>query len=169
MVRKVLTYPDSALKLPSARVERIDDEVRRVAEDLLDTMGAHNRCVGIAAPQIGVHLRIVVVDVSGHPKARESSGRMVLVNPTISQFEGSEMGREGCLSLPEITANVRRSVRVNLKAVRLDEGPFVISTSGFEARALQHEIDHLDGILILDRAASPAEIFPRKRDPRTVR
>ncbi len=161
MIRKVLVYPDPRLKQPAAHVEHIDDTVRSVAQDLVDTMAAHNRCVGIAAPQIGVQLRIIVVDVSSHPKAEESHGRLVLINPRLSDSEGSAIGREGCLSLPEITANVRRAERITVEAVCLDQKGLDVSTSGFEARALQHEIDHLDGILILDRAASAAEIFPR--------
>jgi len=161
VVRDVLIYPDPLLKQPAARVDGIDDTIRAVAEDLLDTMAAHNRCVGIAAPQIGVLVRMIVVDVSSHPKAEQHHGRLLLINPRVTEFDGQAIGREGCLSLPEITANVKRAERITVEAICLEEKPLTFSASGFEARALLHEIDHLEGILILDRAAAPSEIFPR--------
>lgn len=139
------------------------DRARVVARDLLDTMSYYSHCVGLAAPQIGVPLRMLALDVAAHPKALASHGRLVLVNPVVVQESGSEVGREGCLSLPEITANVVRAVRVRFGAVLPDEQQFDSMTWGFEARALLHEIDHLDGILILDRVASAAEIFERRR------
>lgn len=139
------------------------DRARVVAQDLLDTMSGYSHCVGLAAPQIGVPLRMLALDVAAHPKALASHGRLVLVNPVVVQESGSEVGREGCLSLPETTANVVRAVRVRFRAALPDEQQLDSMTWGFEARALLHEIDHLDGILILDRVASAAEIFERRR------
>jgi peptide deformylase len=103
------------------------------------------------------------VDVSEHPKTTASHGLLVLVNPRVVQSAGDDVGREGCLSLPEITANVRRAARVRFEAAFPDGRGIESMTSGFEARALLHEIDHLDGILILDRVASPAEVFARRQ------
>jgi peptide deformylase len=101
----------------------------------------------------------VVVDVSGHRKAAGSNGRLVLVNPRIVAAEGIEVGREGCLSIPDLTANVRRATRVEVEA-----GDRGIVSEGFEARCLQHEIDHLDGLLFLDRVDSlTADVFRRVR------
>lgn len=161
-IRPVLTYPHPLLTQKCEPV-RDFDQARAVAKDLVDTMSSYSHCVGLAAPQIGVPLRMIAIDVREHPKALASHGLMVLVNPTVVEESGSEVGREGCLSLPEITANVVRAVRVRFCALWPDEQPIESMTWGFEARALLHEIDHLDGTLILDRVASAAEIFERRR------
>jgi peptide deformylase len=159
----VLTYPAPVLKTVAAPCPEGDPHVEEVARDLLETMRSHPRCVGLAAPQIGVSMRIIAVDVTGHPKATVCHGSLLIVNPEIVAAEGSEIGREGCLSLPDITADVRRATRIFLKGLTILGEEVSAETSGFEARAIQHEIDHLDGVLILDRVASPAEIFPRRR------
>ena len=160
MVREVLRYPHPALK-EVAREARDDGEIERVARDLEDTMDAFGHCVGLAATQLGEMLRIVVVDVSGHRKAPSSNGRLVLVNPRIVGAEGAEVGREGCLSIPALTANVRRPTRIEVEA-----GDRRVVSEGFEARCLQHEIDHLDGLLFLDRVDSlTADVFRRVRTP----
>lgn len=161
-VRPIRAYPDSILKKVASPCGEVDDEVRAIALDLLETMRAHDRCVGLSAPQIGISRRIIAVDVTGHPKTTASHGPLVIVDPVITASDGSEIGREGCLSLPHITANVKRAVRIYVAGMTIDGGETGAETSGFEARALQHEIDHLDGILILDRAASPSEVFPRR-------
>jgi peptide deformylase len=161
--REVLVHPDPRLKQVARRVEP-GDLARRVASDLVDTMRAGPRCVGVAAPQIGELVRIVAVDCSTHAKATTHHGLLLLVNPVIAAADGSEIGREGCLSIPEITANVRRATAVVVEATDPTGAPLRIEAEGFEARALQHEIDHLDGVLILDRVASLAtDVFRRKR------
>ncbi len=159
-VREVLLYPHPALKqVARALGPGEEEEIARVAGDLLDTMDSFGHCVGLAATQLGEMVRMVAVDVSGHPKAATSSGRLVLVNPRIVRSEGAEVGREGCLSIPELTANVRRATEVVVEA-----GDRVVRSEGFEARCLQHEIDHLDGVLFLDRVDSlTADVFRRKR------
>jgi peptide deformylase len=157
LIRDVLLHPHALLTQVAAPVG--PEGAARVIEDLLDTMRAFGHCVGIAAPQIGEPVRVAVVDVSNHPKATTSHGELVLVNPVIVAAEGAEVGREGCLSIPELTGNVRRATEITVEAdgLRLD-------ASGFEARALQHEIDHLDGLLFLDRVESlEADVFRRKR------
>jgi peptide deformylase len=122
-------------------------------------MYAFGHCVGLAATQLGEMLRIVVVDVTGHRKAASSNGRLLLVNPRIVAAEGAEVGREGCLSIPDLTANVRRATRIEVEA-----GDRRIVSEGFEARCVQHEIDHLDGLLFLDRVDSlTADVFRRVR------
>lgn len=150
------------LKRPAHPVLGIDDQARAAATDLVDTMEAHPRCVGLAAPQIGIGLRIIVVDVSGHPSASASHGRLVVVNPRVVEVAGSEIAREGCQSLPDITARIRRAKRIRFEGILPSGEAFHSISLGFEARALQHEIDHLDGVLILDRVASPKEIFRRR-------
>ena len=155
-VRDVLLYPDPRLKQVCAPAQAPDAD--RVAVDLVETMDDFGHCVGIAAPQLGELVRIAVVDVSGHPKAKTSNGRLVLVNPRVVAAEGSVVAREGCLSIPDLTANVRRAETISVEHVG---GAF--ESSGFEARCIQHEIDHLDGILFLDRVASLVDdVFRRK-------
>jgi peptide deformylase len=155
-VRDVLRYPAPALKevCPPAQT----GQAERVAADLVDTMRSFERCVGIAAPQIGEAARVAVVDVRGHPKAEAHNGLLVLVNPRIVATDGSEVAREGCLSLPDLTANVRRATSV---VVEHAEGR--VESTGFEARCLQHELDHLDGILFLDRVESLVDDLFRRR------
>ena len=156
-VREVLRHPHPLLTRVAAPAD--PDAVAGVVADLLDTMRAFPRCVGVAAPQIGALVRVAVVDCSQHPKAADHHGELVLVNPVIVAAAGAEVGREGCLSIPELTANVRRATAVTVEADGLR-----VDATGFEARALQHEIDHLDGLLFLDRVESlEADVFPRRR------
>jgi peptide deformylase len=157
LIREVLLHPHPMLTRKAAPVSPAD--AARVIEDLLDTMRSFGHCVGIAAPQIGEPVRVAVVDVRGHRKAATSHGELVLVNPVIAAASGAEVGREGCLSIPELTGNVRRATHVTVEAEGLR-----VEAEGFEARALQHEIDHLDGLLFLDRVESlEADVFRRKR------
>ena len=134
-----------------------------LAIDLVDTMRASPACVGLAAPQIGVSKRMIVVDVTDHPKTTTCHGLVVLVDPEIVESSGREVGREGCMSVPDLTANVARAKRIVVRGTTPDAEPIVIATRGFEARAFQHEVDHLNGLLILDRVASLAtDVFRRK-------
>ncbi len=154
--REVLLYPDRRLKQVASPAQ--PDEIERVGADLVATMDEIGHCVGLAAPQIDELVRVVVVDVSGHPKAKESNGRLVLANPRIVSAEGSHVGREGCLSIPALTANVRRAT-----SIVVEHAGGRVESTGFEARCIQHEIDHLDGILFLDRVASLVDdVFRRK-------
>jgi peptide deformylase len=122
-------------------------------------MRSHPGCVGLSAPQLGEPVRMIVVDVSEHPKAETSNGLLVLGNPRLVETHGSEVAREGCLSIPDLTANVRRATRI---VVEHSSGR--VESEGFEARCLQHEIDHLDGILFLDRVESLVDdLFRRKQ------
>ena len=135
----------------------------RVAADLVDTMRAHEKCVGLAATQLGELARVVAVDVSEHPRATRHHGLLVLVNPIVVLASGSEVAREGCLSIPELTANVRRATEIVVEGSTPAGDPRVIEAEGFEARCLLHEIDHLDGILFLDRVDSlKSDVFRRK-------
>jgi peptide deformylase len=160
--RPVLRYPHPALK-QVARAPQ-GGEVARVAEDLVDTMRAHPGCVGLAAPQIGEPVRMVVVDVSGHPRAESDHGLLVLAEPTVAESDGTEVAREGCLSIPDLTANVRRATEIAVTGRDPDGNTVRVESRGFEARCLLHEIDHLDGILFLDRVDSlKRDVFRRKR------
>jgi peptide deformylase len=164
-VREVLRLPHPALKSACAELGPEEGELARaVAADLLDTMRANAGCVGLAAPQLGELVRLVVIDVSEHPKATASHGELALVNPVVERATGAEVAREGCLSIPELTANVRRATHVAVSARSPAGEPVRIDTEGFEARCLLHELDHLDGILFLDRVDSlKTDVFRRKR------
>ena len=154
--RPVLLYPDPLLKQVAVPVQAADAEW--VAALLLETMRTYERCVGLAAPQIGELVRVALVDVSDHPKAETSNGLLVLANPRVIEREGSTVAREGCLSLPDVTANVRRATRI-----RVEHQAGTMECEGFEARAVLHEIDHLDGVLFLDRVESLVDdVFRRK-------
>jgi peptide deformylase len=160
VVREVLRYPHPALKQVARALDPGEhEEIARVAADLIDTMDSFGHCVGLAATQLGEMVRMVAVDVTGHKKASASNGRLVLVNPRIVSASGAEVGREGCLSIPELTANVRRATTIEVASA---DG--TLRSEGFEARCLQHELDHLDGLLFLDRVDSlTADVFRRKR------
>ena len=164
MIRPVVRYPDRRLKTPAVPIGVPGPAARRLAVDLQDTARSFPRTVGIAAPQIGVLWRMVYVDCSDHPKVPDAPGPMWLIDPTVELRDGAEVGREGCLSLPEITANVRRPTTITLSYTDLDGTRHRRDASGFEARVFLHEIDHLDGILILDRVASlTLDVFQRKQ------
>ncbi len=163
-VRPVLRYPHPSLKQRAREVAGGEDDLRdRVVRDLLDTMESFGHTVGLAAPQLDELVRIVAVDVTGHKKATTQNGLLVLANPVIVEAHGAEVGREGCLSIPQLTANVRRATRIRVEAIDADGRPVDVTSEGFEARCLQHEIDHLDGVLFLDRVDSLAtDVFSRK-------
>jgi peptide deformylase len=160
-VRPVLRLPERVLKRRADPVR--DDPHDALVSDLVDTMRASPACVGLAAPQIGVSARAIVVDVTGHRKATVSHGLVVLLDPALIDASGPEVGREGCMSVPDLTANVKRAARVVVGGLSPDGEELVIATEGFEARAFQHEIDHLNGLLILDRVESLAtDVFRRR-------
>ena len=163
-VRPVVLYPDPRLKMEIAPAVEVDDALRAAAQDLRDTMDAcPPRTVGIAAPQIGVLARLAIVDTSRNPKYPGGHGLLVLVNPLVTAFDGEQFFREGCLSLPEYTANIKRHAQISVNALSLDGEPVTLDAEGFEAVVLQHEIDHLDGILFLDRVANvKTDLFRRK-------
>ena len=160
-VLEILVYPDPRLKQISEPVETVDQALLDFIADLEETMRAGPGGVGIAAPQVGCFKRIVIVDVSCKPKIPHH-GRLVLINPVIATSNGSVVGREGCLSVPDYTGNVARAERITLNAWDETGAERVYSMEGFEARAVQHEMDHLEGLLFLDRLVSRRDIFRRK-------
>ena len=159
--RAVVRLPERILKLRSEELEgRSPDQL---VADLIDTMRASPACVGLAAPQIGVSQRAIVVDVTRHPKTTTCHGLVVLLDPVVVESGGRAVGREGCMSVPDLTADVARAERIVIQGVDEQGAERVIATDGFEARAFQHEVDHLDGMLILDRVASlSTDVFRRK-------
>lgn len=161
-VRPVLLLPDPFLQRPSAPVGRIDDAARALAVDLVDTMRSRPACVGLAAPQIGVGLRAFVVDVTGHRKARSCAGELVLFDPELVSAAEPVVAREGCLSVPDLTGDVARASSLVVRGTTVDGADRVVEADAFEARALLHELDHLDGFLFLDRVGSAHSVYRRK-------
>jgi peptide deformylase len=163
-VLPVLTAPDPgrALDTPCAEVDPTDPVVVALAADLVATMRVSPGCVGLAANQVGVGARVFSLDVTRHPKTRTTHGCFVLVNPVLVEASRKERGREGCMSVPDFTGDVRRATRLVVTGRLPGTGDEVtITTDAFEARAIQHELDHLDGLLFLDRVAGAHAIHPR--------
>jgi len=162
-VLPIRTFPDPFLKAPTKLVESIAPAVLRLVDDMIETMRHHPRCVGLAAPQVGSSLRLAVADATPHPHAATSHGLLVLINPQITASETPVVQREGCLSVPHLTGNVRRVHRVRVKALDRSGQWWERWLEGFEAIVIQHEMDHLDGKLFLDRVANvKTDIFRRK-------
>jgi peptide deformylase len=163
-VRDVLRYPERILKAVADPVGIVDDDARGLATDLVDSMYDSPGCVGLAAPQIGVSLRAFALDVSVMRKPPPGNhGLVVLFDPEVLVTGGSEIKREGCMSLPDHTCDIRRATEVVVRGTDPEGGVRVVEAHGFEARAFLHELDHLDGMLILDRVAARSDIFRRTR------
>ena len=170
----IAKYGDPVLRLKGRRVEKMDDRIRELAADMLETMHAANG-VGLAAQQVGEALQLTVLDVlqtEDRPSTLRLNGReiellaampLILLNPTIALDRETDIGTEGCLSFPEITAEIERSVAVNVQAETLEGNPIEIEATGLLARALQHEVDHLNGILFIDRMSSVAKASLQSR------
>lgn len=158
----MVELPGRVLQTPTRPVRRVDAGVRALIDDLVDTMRASPACVGVAANQIGDDRRVCVIDVTGHRKARSQHGLVVLANPVVLAAEAPELGREGCMSVPDLTGDVLRATQVRIAGLDRAGDEVTIDADAFEARALLHEVDHLDGFVFLDRVASHAAVFRRK-------
>lgn len=162
--QKILTFPHPLLKKRAHRIERIDGAILGLLEDLIDTMKAGPGSVGVAAPQIGVSLSACVIDVSGNRNGKDNNhGLLAMLNPEIIASSGLSVMREGCMSVPDYTGDVERATNITISY--MDQAGVVqtLEASGFEAVAIQHEMDHLDGILFLDRIISlKTGLFRRK-------
>ena len=168
MILQILEYGDPILRAKGKPIENIDDRIRELAANMIETMHAANG-VGLAAQQVGEPLQLTVLDVSlveDRPSSLKLDGKdvdpkaampLVLINPEIELRGTTELGIEGCLSFPEITGDIERAKSVILRAQTLEGGTFQIEASGFLARAIQHEGDHLNGILFIDRMNSAAK------------
>jgi len=162
-VRPVVRAPAPVLSRPGATVDPADPDVVRLAADLVATMRVSPGCVGLAAAQIGEPVQVFAVDVTGHPKTRTCHGLFVFCNARIVSASQWKLGREGCMSVPDLTGDVKRAGRLVVEGAEPGTGQLVtIETDGFEARAVQHEVDHCAGLLFVDRVAGPHAIFARK-------
>ena len=152
-IRKIITYPDPILKAKAPPVEKVTDEIRTLIDDMVETMYAAPG-IGLAAPQVGVGLRVVVIDV-GLAEDEEISDLITLVNPEILEYSSEMISfEEGCLSVPDFEEEVDRSAKVKVKALGRDGEALVLEAEGLKSVCIQHEIDHLDGITIADRATA---------------
>ena|SRR5438552_10734347 len=168
MKLSILLYGDPILRAKGERIDNVDDRIRELAQSMIETMHAANG-VGLAAQQVGEAIQMTVLDVSqveDRPTTMKLNGEnvdpkttmpLVLVNPQVDLGRETEMGTEGCLSFPEITGEIDRAKSITVRAQNLDGEPVEIETSGFLARAIQHEVDHLNGILFIDRMSSAAK------------
>jgi peptide deformylase len=162
-VRPVVRAPAGVLSQAASDVDARDPAVVALAADLLATQRVSPGCVGLAAVQLGVPSRVFSLDVTGHPKARTCHGALVLCNAVVVEASRWERGREGCMSVPDLTGDVKRATRLVVRGRVPGTGDeLVVETDAFEARALQHEIDHCDGALFLDRVAGAHAIYARK-------
>ena len=163
-VRPVVHAPADVLSRPSADVDPTADDVVQLAADLVATMRSFPGCVGLAAPQVGVGARVFALDVGGQRKTRSYAGLVVMANPRLVAAEEPRSGREGCLSVPDLTGDVVRHLKVTVEGVVPGSGVrLVVASDAYEAVGLQHELDHLDGLLFLDRVAGAHAVYPRKR------
>lgn len=162
-VLPVVAAPADVLSAPCLDVDPVDPRVVQLAADLLATQRVSPGCVGLAANQVGIGWRVFSLDVSAHPKTRTTHGEYVLVNARIEAASRQERSREGCMSVPDFTGDVRRAARLTVRGLLPGTGEeVVLVTDAFEARALQHELDHLDGLLFLDRVAGAHAVHPRQ-------
>ena len=149
MVREIRIYPDEVLKKKAETVTDFNEEIRQIVDDMFETMYKRGG-VGLAANQVGILKRIVVIDLHSG-KENQGKEQIVLINPEIVTLEGEEIKEEGCLSLPGLYKKVKRAAYAKVKAQNLDGEEFTIEGEGLLARAFQHEIDHLNGIVFIDR------------------
>jgi peptide deformylase len=169
MKLEIVQYGDPVLRAKGRPIDKIDDRIRELARNMIETMHLANG-VGLAAQQIGEPIQLTVLDVSqveDRPTSMTVNGRvvdpksempLVLINPEVDLVGESETGTEGCLSFPEITGEISRAKSIVVRGLDLEGNSIEIQTSGFLARAIQHEVDHLNGILFIDRMSSAAKI-----------
>jgi peptide deformylase len=162
-LREVVRAPAAVLSAVGDLVDPTAPDVVRLAADLVATMRVSPGCVGLAAPQVGVGAKVFCVDVSEHPKTRGHHGTFVLCNAEVVSGSRNEKAREGCMSVPDLTGDVRRPSRIVVRGQLPGSGEEVeLEAEAFEARALQHEIDHCDGLLFLDRTAGAHAVYARR-------
>jgi peptide deformylase len=161
-VRSVVRLPEGVLTQVAKPVVTVDEQARQLGVDLLDTMRASPACVGLAAPQIGVGVRAFAIDVTGHKKARSCHGEVVLFNPELLTAGAPVVAREGCMSVPDLTGDVARASHLVVRGLTPEGTERILEVDAFEARAVLHEIDHLDGLTFLDRLVAHDRLFHRK-------
>jgi peptide deformylase len=161
-LREIRTYPDPVLRQKTGRIETLDASLERLIDDMVETMHAAPG-VGLAANQVGIPLQVAVIDLSAREEKGQRHPLLVLINPEMLFLEGSIIEEEGCLSIPEYTEKVKRASKVKVRAQDRTGKPFEMEAEGLLAKALQHEIDHLNGLLFIDRLSPlKKDIFKRR-------
>lgn len=161
-IREIRKYPDPVLRSKTAPVKQIDESLQRLIDDMAETMHAAPG-VGLAANQVGVPLRLAVIDVSPRDEKGRRNSLVVIINPEIVASEGTVVEEEGCLSIPELAEKVKRSAKVVVRAQDRTGRPIEIRAEGLLAKALQHEIDHLNGLLFIDRLSPLKKSIIRRK------
>ena len=162
---QIVTYPEKSLSMPSDKVDIIDDEIRQLIHDMGETM-FHESGIGLAAPQVGVNKRVLIYDAKAQDPDDDGSEQKItaLINPEIIQSSGSQLSEnEGCLSVVDFRADVKRYEQVTVRAQDMDGNFVEFDAHGLMAVIMQHEIDHLDGILFIDRISSLKRAMYKKR------
>lgn len=155
-IRIIVKDPDPVLREPAKEVTKFNSNLQKLLKDMAETMYDADG-VGLAAPQIGISKRVIVVDIG------DESGLIEMVNPVIVEEEGEQLGPEGCLSIPNLNGDVLRAERIVVNGQSAEGTPFSVEATGFLARAFQHEVDHLNGILFTDLAESVYDISERSK------
>lgn len=161
-LHEIRIYPDPVLRNKTSRVERIDSALDRLIEDMVETMRAVSG-VGLAANQVGVPLQLAVIDLSLREDKDQRHPLLVIINPELLSLEGSVIEEEGCLSVPDYAEKVKRAARVKVRALDRTGTLFELEAEGLMAKALQHEIDHLNGLLFVDKLSSLKKSLFRRR------
>jgi peptide deformylase len=166
-LREIRTYPDPVLRNKTSLVERIDRTLDRLIEDMVETMHAAPG-VGLAANQVGVPLQLAVIDLSSREDEEQRHPLLIIINPEILALEGSVIEEEGCLSIPDYAEKVKRAARVKVRAQDRTGKQFEIEAEGLMAKALQHEIDHLNGLLFVDKLSPLKKNLFKRRFKKTL-
>jgi peptide deformylase len=166
-IRKIFTSEDPVLRMKAKRVKKIDAATQKLIDDMIETM-RDAPGVGLAAPQVGASLRVIVVELPEDEEDPQSGAKMQLVNPEITKSDGEQTGEEGCLSIPGYVGVVKRKMNVTVKGLNRKGKEVKVNASGYLARVLQHEIDHIDGILFTDRLESPEDLFRLGEDKERI-
>ena len=157
-IREILTAEHPVLHQKAKKIKRVDGSIEKLIDDMLESMRAAHG-LGLAAPQIGVGLRVIVIEMQEDKDDPHSGERVILVNPEILKSEGEQIGEEGCLSIPGFVGVVRRAMKVTVKGLNRKGKEVRVKGEGLLARALQHEVDHVDGILFTDRLEKPEDLM----------
>ncbi|MCX8029583.1 MAG: peptide deformylase [Brevinematales bacterium] len=167
MILEIIKFPDPRLKIVSQEVipeKENEEELQKFIDNLVETMYNAPGGIGISSPQVGVHKRIIVVDARKNKKTTVNHGLIVMINPVIIYSEGNILIREGCMSIPDYTGNVERKSKIFIRGLDRNFKDIDIETEGMEAVVFQHEIDHLDGKLFLDRIKNfHTDLFRRRK------
>jgi peptide deformylase len=161
-IREIKKFPDPVLRKKTAAVGAIDENLCRLIDDMVETMHAAPG-VGLAANQVGVPLQVAVIDIGEHEDEGKKRPLVVLINPEVLSLEGTVVAEEGCLSVPDFTEKVKRAARIKVRAKDRTGKTFELEADGLMAKALQHEIDHLNGILFIDRLSPIKKSIFRRR------